>query len=331
MIITESRLEGQYIWIEGYGDREGTSTGLIKIRIGVNNLEVNFEGGSMITCQKLYEIQHNLSGLPFPLQLNDCLELDISEPNLISILSLTRDGVIHSTEMPQPVSPPACQFIDYLQNRKVARVDLREKADWFEGAFHTTMGAGNPANSQITIENAATKKLILRSIYEMILSLAGENITGQTTFDQIIFNSIEHIERAANQHNESTLFTFGRAQKLINISLKYIYAWWSCRGLPSPLYGDVSWIEKWAPYLHVPIDRYTLEHLVSHGYKSLVFSGGYFISWKWHMGKPRYCRMQDAIRLLSAKSEMKIPLEYEMKYIWTPPNDENVQNALGSF
>lgn len=219
----------------------------------------------------------------------------------------------------------SCEFIEYLKNRAWSSVDLNRKADWYSGAFTAAGGAGNPSGSRIALTNIAKRRMT--SIFtSFIQALADEPVSGPSTFDQLIFEAIKAVERSANPQTSNCLFTFGRSQKFVTLSLKYCYVWWFCKRTDSPQYGDLSWVERWAPYLHVPVDKYTLGHLGKvPAYNQAAYSGRYLISWKWHLGNSRYCRIQDAIKQLSSGpgSPYCDPMHYEMKEIWTRAEEDD--------
>jgi len=211
-----------------------------------------------------------------------------------------------------------CDLIDYLKKRQPHAVDLSQEDYWVSGAITTTQGAGNPSGSKVAISPAA-KLRIVQSFEVLVVGLREEPIHGQTTFDQLCLEVISQVERGANPYYETTLFSFGRAQKFVTISLKYCYAWWFCHGKNAPKYGDLSWVKRWAPYFHVPVDSFTLQHLKKTPYEHVALTGTTVISWKWHFSKSRYCRVQDAIRLLTIKGHDD-PIHYEMDQIWKRPH-----------
>jgi hypothetical protein len=223
--------------------------------------------------------------------------------------------------MPDNLNPMSqqelsCNFIQYLSDRTRAAVDLENAEDWLAGALTASAGAGNPAGASLKLSNKAVAR-VDAAIRLLVESLKDQPVSGQTTFDQVFFEAVQQVERAANPDYETALFTFGRAQKVVNIVLKYCYAWWFCEELSSPRYGDLSWVERWAPYFHIPVDRITLKHLRGiEQYKHLTISGTMLISWKWHLSMSRYCAIQDAVRHLARKSGYMDGLHYEMDQIW---------------
>lgn len=223
--------------------------------------------------------------------------------------------------MPTPRQHLACDFLAYLQGRAKARVDLTQKEDWIDGAVTTTKGAGNPTGSVVNLCEDAKAQLV-RGCEDLITALRHEPIVGQTTFDQVLFETISRVERGANPHVDTTLFTFGRSQKFVTISLKYCYVWWFCKKQASPCYGDLDWVDKWAPHFHVPVDNFTLKHLSETPHGHIAVSGNTVISWKWHLTRSRYCRIQDAIRNLVKSGDYDDPIHYEMDRIWTRAEEE---------
>jgi hypothetical protein len=219
--------------------------------------------------------------------------------------------------MTTPRKELCCDFIDYLKKRMPHTVDLCEARDWESGAITTTQGAGNPSGSIIAIDDVA-KSRVVDSFEGLVVALRDELIAGQTTFDQVCFETIAQVERRANSGTATTLFTFGRAQKFVSISLKYCYVWWFCFGKDSPKYGDMSWVGRWAPFFHVPVDNFTLKHFRGTPYEHIALTGSMVISWKWHLTRSRYCRVQDAVRHL-ARGSWDDSMHYEMDRIWVRP------------
>jgi hypothetical protein len=208
----------------------------------------------------------------------------------------------------------ACRFIEKLRSRSHAGVDLSKVTGWFDGAYTASAGQKNPPGSILRISPQA-KIQIETIVTTLFVKLAHETNCGQSRFDYLFREAIHQIEATVATNSPATTFSFGRAQKVLNIIVKYCYVWWLCKKTFSPMFGDVSWIEKWKPYLHVPVDRKTMEHL-SQTHRDLVYSGNSLISWKWRMTEYCYFGIQDAIRVLAYAANLD-PICYEMKYIWT--------------
>lgn len=223
--------------------------------------------------------------------------------------------------MPRQPNELANSFINFLAGRPTAGVNFGNAEGWARGAEKTILGAGNPPGSRIALTTLARSEMI-DVVKGLVRALKTEDVSGQSTFDHLFFAAVAQIEQVANIERDTTLFTFGRAQKLISILLKYCYAWRVAGRGPSPLFGELEWVDRWALYLHVPVDRQTILHLnepENEQFNHLVVSGEMVISWKWHLGRPRYCRIQDAVRSL-ALHEHQNALHYEMDKIWTQPN-----------
>jgi len=215
----------------------------------------------------------------------------------------------------------ACEFINYLRDRTSFRVDLEEMSQWMSGAFNAAGGPGNPKGSKIEIEDLAKREI--EAVVENFLStLCRDQFIGYARFEWLFSDAAHSIENIVNVSSPATWFTFGRAQKILNIITKYCYAWRLCKKQRSPRFGDVSWVDKWKKVLHVPVDRFTMKHLADLGqYDSLVYdTRPNLVSWKRRMDEYRYLGIQDAIRKLAADRGLD-PLCYEMKYIWTRQSD----------
>ena len=283
-------------------------------------------------------------GLPLPLQLGDEVEYGIVGAD-IRILAIHRGGgsavsapvhpvtpspppVILPTAAPaHPVAPGslpldlcaerARRFIEFLRavtRRRPVNLDIPE--DWASGAHTAAAGAGNPSGSQVGLSERGTANLV--SIFrDLVSSLSDELVAGQSGFDRAFFDALSQCLRRANPLEDTTLYSFGRAQKFLTISLKYCYAWRLIGKTESPLYGNIEWVDRWAPFLHVPVDQITLDHIRTFDvYRHIALIGpSANLSWKWYLTEPRYCRVQDAIRALSAAKQMN-PMDYEMENIW---------------
>jgi hypothetical protein len=290
-------------------------------------------------CRELYRTTAGTIVAPLPLKLGDKLEYEIGTGN-IRLLSIRRTGSVLSPP-PVPAESPrqhvtsglktpsqissydneceilACRFIEKLMLRERA-VDLTDENDWLNGAFVASAGRENQEGAVLGI-NAQTRQKIEIIITDFLWRLSVEVVCGQSGFEWLFARGAHQIEDAVSIHSPETWFSFGRAQKVLNIVIKYCYAWWLCKRINSPKFGDLSWIDKWAPYLHVPVDRETIKHLNRDStYRILVHERGNstLISWTRRMDKFRYLRIQDAIRRL-AQSQNVDPICYEMKYIWT--------------
>ena len=212
----------------------------------------------------------------------------------------------------------ACQFVRKLKIRNRGRVNLDESRDWLEGAFTASAGGGNAQGDVLQIQ-AQAKQEIEAVITHFLASLAEGVFCCQSRFEWLFAKAVHQIEDAVTTHSPGSSFSFGRAQKILNIVIKYCYVWWLCKRSRSPKFGDISWVDKWGLYLHVPVDRETMKHLASlqdrNHWRDLVHERGQLVSWKWGMSEYRYLGVQDAIRTVAHNQNLD-PICYEMKYIW---------------
>ena len=329
--------------------------GLVRIRLGPGSSDTiecrvdPLDGGprGYCYCRQLYHTDAGNIRAPLPLRLGDRLVYEVESRNIICLHQIRRDAqepdadgeipaaatvdpdsgsarysvVPHSTGVISDTSPSCdsltCQFLEKLASRKNSRVDLSRKVDWMEGAFTASAGQGNPEGSVLTISPSA-KACIDNCVTQFFMALANEAFCGQSRFDWLFLSAVKGLQDSVAEHSSRTSFTFGRAQKILTIVLKYCYAWWLCKRRDSPKFGDVSWVDKWRPFLHIPVDGDTIGHL----YRILEFrdlvgvqgEAGY-LSWKWKMTEYSYLGIQDAIRKLSIADGLD-PMCYEMKYIW---------------
>jgi hypothetical protein len=293
----------------------------------VKRLDIRAQG--YCTCRDLYRKSAGTIKAPLPLRLEDVLEYEIENGNvrLLAIHRIGENSPSPASVSPRPVNPAltnadlcnvlACQFIEKLKNRKSARVDLSNENDWFEGAFTASAGAGNPKGAVLGLDSKA-KHGIETIVANFLGALAKEGFCGQSRFEWLFARAVHQIENAVFTHSPGTSFSFGRAQKILNILAKYCYVWWLCKRSESSKLGDLSWVDKWRPYLHVPVDRETMKYLSKHKcYRDLVHELGKsaLVSWKWKMDEYSYLGIQDAVRKLAYGAKLD-PICYEMKYIW---------------
>lgn len=220
----------------------------------------------------------------------------------------------HSTTI-TPRTQLACAFLQVIKNSHF-NIDLSQPNKWLDGAIIASGGAGNPAGSSVAVTPLARRQF--ESIARrLVLQLENEPTAGHCTFERIFLDTSRQVLGSACLGGADTLFTFGRAQKLINILLKYCYAWYWCHQQPSPAFGPLDWVERWSHFFHVPVDRFTMRHLAARKHtRWLAVSGTYLVPWKSYLDEPRYYRIQDAIHELAKLGGYDDALHYEMHNIW---------------
>lgn len=126
-------------------------------------------------------------------------------------------------------------------------------------------------------------------------------------FDQTAFD-IFHDYLCSIWHDEfkqsyPLIATYGKAQKIINMSFKYLFC---CDDAPGMIIN--SHYEKHFRYCHMPLDSYTLEwYKQKNNYKQKNYT------WS-KMEKDEYSEIQNGIRN-NLNSSVDTPLETEFK-VW---------------
>lgn len=124
----------------------------------------------------------------------------------------------------------------------------------------------------------------------------------------------ETAQKVCKAINKSKDFNFGNAQKLINMTVKYLYAG----------YYENEYLRENFKYCHCPMDRVMLEYVwKEYGDKEKlnkgIEKGKFKAGWgqeKWENGNlpQRYCNFQIAVRELAEERKL-YPIEYDY-YIW---------------
>lgn len=124
-----------------------------------------------------------------------------------------------------------------------------------EGAYNTLIPKKNidlRKKSDSAKKEAA--KLIKTHIKELFTSYSGEFDKWHSTLCEEIKN------KYSNVNSENTLFTYGNAQKWVNMTIKYI----CILDLLNHNHDYHDNIEKYMKHFHVPIDNYILQYGKNH-------------------------------------------------------------------
>lgn len=139
----------------------------------------------------------------------------------------------------------------------------------------------------------------------------------QADFDLWLQSEVAHIAALVKQHSPGTFWSVGRAQKFVNILLKYVCAAYYC-GIPhfAAFTAANPGVAALSDYLHAPIDRNTVIHCISlappgHGWGTRYSP----LSWWEEMTVPQYLAMQRTLRGAATAAGMS-PIHYEMVYVW---------------
>jgi hypothetical protein len=233
------------------------------------------------------------------------------------------------------MNTPPClsqSFLSYIQSANGIAAPL-QPSDWLRLAIRSSAGAGNPRGSILTLSLAAITE-IETLIGELSEKLESEPAQTQANFDRHFLDGIGEVIRVVASLSPGTAFSFGRAQKILTIYLKYAYA---CSRLKSEAPAMVT---GWRRFFHIPVDRQTLLYFYRQpAHRSLaLLSNGRLVSWKWGLDEARYMKIQSAARSLVSKMKLSDPLHFEMARIWTqpsrrthPPSDDCLKGSVALF
>lgn len=214
-------------------------------------------------------------------------------------------------------------FLSYIQAANRISAPLHPK-DWLRLTIRSSGGAGNPKGSRLTLSAAANTQ-IEAVIRELFGKLESEPLPSQANFDRYFLSSIQEVIRVVGSVTPQSAFSFGRAQKILTIYLKYAYA-------DSRVTSEASaTVLDWRGFFHIPVDRQTLRFLSRQpSHRSLaLLSKGRLLSWKWGLDEVRYMKIQVAARSLAVGMMFEDPLHFEMAKIWTQPNRGVRRNLKG--
>lgn len=225
-----------------------------------------------------------------------------------------------------------CQdFIDYLDQHPNQIFRIGDPGTWLPNAVKASGGQGNEPGEVITINPQADTYLKLY-ILAGISRLAMKITVSQSYFDAVFFELAHDIERAVHQHSPETSFTFGRAQKIVTVYFKILYAlFWGEYCVTVKIDETLTWLGRWSGCLHIPVDRQTLQFFQKRRpYHSYTNIEGNIYSWKKTLGKVQYCGIQEQARRLAAEYGFLDPVHLEMTEIWTQPRKEKAGDGCGA-
>lgn len=148
------------------------------------------------------------------------------------------------------------EFVESIKTGKAQRNLILEQGMSWEEAFNYAYldvsrtplkGIGESLNCSTEV---ARKECIDKLVREKERLL---KVTDQEQFDEIHKECCEMIDEHYKQHGYNEFYV-GKAQKWINMALKYICIYWR---------GEEKDLEKIAEYCHVPLDRYIADPIVN--------------------------------------------------------------------
>ncbi len=204
-------------------------------------------------------------------------------------------------------------FLSYIQAAHGISAPLQPE-DWLRLAMRSSGGAGNPKGSILRFSRAATTK-IEDVVGELLQRIDSAPARIQANFDWHFLDAVGELIRSVALLSPGTAFSFGRAQKILTIYLKYAYA-------ESRVDSEApATVLAWRRFFHIPMDRQTLLFFYrqpTHRPLTLL-SKGRLVSWKWGLDEARYLEVQKSARDLSVGMKCEDPLHFEMAEIWTQP------------
>lgn len=214
-------------------------------------------------------------------------------------------------------------FLIYIQAANRISAPLQAK-DWLRLAIRSSAGAGNPKGSILALSPAGVAG-IEKVIGKLFEQLEREQAQTQAIFDRHFLDAVGEVIQLIGVNSPETAFSFGRAQKILTVYLKYAYAESWIRPEGQRL------VQDWRRFFHVPVDRQTFLFFFrqpAHRTVSLL-PNGRLVSWKWSLDEMRYTKIQRAARVFASGSSYKDSLHFEMARIWTQPASRSA--GVGSY
>jgi hypothetical protein len=216
--------------------------------------------------------------------------------------------------MPIPTPTLRCASATFIARiadpaRRGKAVDLTLGApgfanpEWLRGAYITTL-ARNKREGLSTAARAA--------IGHHVATWPLAHLS-KAAFDHWHSGEITALSGLVAHHDPSAFWSYGRSQKFINILLKY-----ACTAFHSGLPHFAAYragnlgIGAMTPWLHAPVDRYTLKHAAN---LPRGTSGWRYLAWSKMLTPRHYSSIQTALAAASATKGIS-PIHYEMVFVW---------------
>ena len=175
--------------------------------------------------------------------------------------------------------------------------------EWINGAYLTTLARNHGEGL-----SAATLSAIQTRAAAWPLAHASK-----AAFDHWHSGEITALSHLVAHHDPTAFWSYGRAQKFINILLKYACTSFHS-GLPhfATYHARNPGIGAMTPWLHAPVDSYTLKHAASLPGGT---SGWRYLAWSKMLMPRHYSSIQAALVAASATKGIS-PIHYEMVFVW---------------
>lgn len=178
-----------------------------------------------------------------------------------------------------------------------------DNAEWQRGAYITTLARNSGEGL-----SSATLAYIGKHV-----SAWPTTHTSKAAFDLWHAGEINALGTLVKKHDPTAFWSYGRAQKYINILLKYACAAYHCGHSHFTIYAlSNPGLGATTPWLHAPVDRITLKHAS----RLAAGSGEWrYLAWSKALTGEQYNSVQNALGTVSATHCIS-PIHYEMVYIW---------------
>ena len=198
---------------------------------------------------------------------------------------------------------------------KVGLVKYYDQEKWFSGAYSTLnarftiIGGGLSEESKKTVRG-----LLFFSIEELKSFSVGD-------YDKWFY------ELAKKITDSNSKLSFGHAQKMINILMKYHFVYYYSN-FNQNWKGEHSWLIPYFSHFHAPIDRKVLHKLTQY-LTEIPANKSSWTKWQW-TDKGLYKKLQGLIQALTERSESyhNNRLYFEMTELWKSDTKKTPQQKM---
>jgi len=196
---------------------------------------------------------------------------------------------------------------------KVKNIKYYDEERWFSSAYSTL-------NARRTIEGGVLSEEVKKTLKNILFSSI-ENLKSFSVgdYDKWFYELAKRITDRVSK------LSFGHAQKLINILMKYHFVYF---------YSDFDedwkkkhlWLAPYFSHFHAPIDRKVLKNLTEKYSMEILPNKFSWTKWQWKE-KVLYEEIQNFAQKIVEKAEMyhNNRLYFEMKELWKNPSEEITQ------
>jgi len=199
---------------------------------------------------------------------------------------------------------------------KVKLVKQYDQERWFRGAYSTL-------TARFTIEGGSLSEKSKKTISNLLFSSINKlKAYSSNDYDEWFYELAKRIT-----DSESKL-SFGHAQKLINILMKYHFVYYYS-DLDEPWKRKYLWLTSFFGQLHAPIDRKVLHKLTQTYLIEIPTNKSSWTKWQW-TDKALYKKLQGLIQVLAKRSESyhNNRLYFEMTELWKTGTKKTPQQKM---